>query len=562
MAHSLKRGGTGGDSKPDASEGTPPPATARGNRPTPDDRVFSNPTRLQRKTSTMELDDHFSRSQPIKCPPTPLRPPPTPRRADGVTPSVLAARMALDEELSAKKLLFLSPYYPRSSVPKKKHAKVHKRSRSSTSPREHHSDFSDDEELRYGGGNVPDTDSSDDTSDDDLPSDRVPSFDYVARLGEGNFGEVWQVRCCENNRDYAVKKFKRMMQSTQERQRCLREVHMWNKVSDCARIVPLIRAWQDDRHFYIQMKFCEGGTLDRYKHGGRLDEAELWTTLRDAAVALNAIHHIDHVHNDVKPRNMYLAGGHLYLGDFGLMRVSGDDDVEEGDSTYLAPEVLQLRCTTPAADVFALGISFLELAAHVELPPSGPLWQSLRQGDIPGDVLRHMPDMDRTVRWCMQPNPKARPTCAQLLALPSVAHAAKTVPVHVGARTPATLRPASAAFVMSPSEQLAASRSASRTNTPGLSLSLRSTSPFVPVQEHPSTPVTEPRRSLLSEFAKAAEGPAEQALTLAFSSINPSRPTSPRPMSQRTTPSASRSVTPVSEAFASPVLRMQKSMAS
>jgi tRNA A-37 threonylcarbamoyl transferase component Bud32 len=446
----------------------PPPLSAR--RPTPDERAFAQPTRLIRKSSTQELDDSLPRTQP-RCPPTPGRAPPTPRAGEGMS----AHRRATDEELSGKKLLFQSPFYPRRRtlhLPKE-HDPDSKRPRAES---RHGMDDSEDEdaERRLKPRRTSRDSDSSETSDDDLPSDRIPSFEYVDKLGEGNFGDVWLVRCKENERNYAIKKFKSVLQSVNERQKCLREVHMWNKVGDCPRIVPLIRAWQDDWHFYIQMKFCEGGTLDLYKRGAPLAESELWTTLRDASLALQAIHRIDYVHNDVKPRNMYLSCGHLYLGDFGLMRAARDHDAEDGDSSYFAPEVLEQKGTTPASDIFSLGISFLELAGHVNLPQSGTLlWHELRCGEFSPETMAHVPEFDTLIRRCMHPTPARRPSASDILAHPKILAAPKTVPKRVRV-TNFFPRPASAALFPD-------SAFGSRAATP-TSSAARSVSPFMCVR--------------------------------------------------------------------------------
>lgn len=55
---------------------------------------------------------------------------------------------------------------------------------------------------------------------------------------------------------------------------------------------------------------------------------------------------------------------------------------QEGDSKYLAPEVLNSPPGKPA-DIFSLGISILELATDLDLPSRGDGWRMLREGNIP-----------------------------------------------------------------------------------------------------------------------------------------------------------------------------------
>lgn len=61
----------------------------------------------------------------------------------------------------------------------------------------------------------------------------------------------------------------------------------------------------------------------------------------------------------------------------------------EGDSRYIAPELLQGRFTK-AADIFSLGITILELACNLDLPKNGHLWQKLRDGLLPDEFIRRM----------------------------------------------------------------------------------------------------------------------------------------------------------------------------
>lgn len=53
----------------------------------------------------------------------------------------------------------------------------------------------------------------------------------------------------------------------------------------------------------------------------------------------------------------------------------------EGDREYIGPEILMGRYDKPA-DIFALGMSMIEIAGNVQLPDNGLHWQHLRSGDI------------------------------------------------------------------------------------------------------------------------------------------------------------------------------------
>lgn len=110
-----------------------------------------------------------------------------------------------------------------------------------------------------------------------------------------------------------------------------------------------------------------------------MTEDQIWKYLFEMASALKHLHDNGFVHLDVKPSNFFVReSGGLALGDFGqaielskLLKIR-DDDVE-GDSVYMAPELLQntLSVTdkiTCKADIFSLGVSLLEMAAGMNLP--------------------------------------------------------------------------------------------------------------------------------------------------------------------------------------------------
>ena len=109
--------------------------------------------------------------------------------------------------------------------------------------------------------------------------------------------------------------------------------------------------------------------------------------------AVKHVHDCGFVHLDIKPSNFFItADVTVKLGDFGqaieLSSVSRikDDDVE-GDSVYMAPELLKntMNITdkiSKKADIFSLGASLLELASGMNLPQNGTVWQKLRQGDL------------------------------------------------------------------------------------------------------------------------------------------------------------------------------------
>lgn len=143
------------------------------------------------------------------------------------------------------------------------------------------------------------------------------------------------------------------------------------------------------------------------------------------------VHDCGFVHLDVKPSNFFISGnGTVKLGDFGqaieLSAISKikDDDVE-GDSVYMAPELLKNTSNitekiTNKADIFSLGASLLELASGMNLPQNGTVWQKLRQGDLIkfSPSAKRSDQLEEIINLMMEPNPENRPTVDELLMHP------------------------------------------------------------------------------------------------------------------------------------------------
>jgi eukaryotic-like serine/threonine-protein kinase len=115
---------------------------------------------------------------------------------------------------------------------------------------------------------------------------------------------------------------------------------------------------------YIITEWLEGEDLRARLQRGRLSTAEAITFITRVANILAVTHARGVVHLDLKPSNIFLAGGDLSnvrLLDFGIAyltrSVSSDAnrDLVAGTPGYMAPEQVLCKELSPATDVFALG---------------------------------------------------------------------------------------------------------------------------------------------------------------------------------------------------------------
>ena len=74
--------------------------------------------------------------------------------------------------------------------------------------------------------------------------------------------------------------------------------------------------------------------------------------------------------------------GHCKLGDFGLaldLNVDNVEDFDDGDSRYLAPEILN-NSPTKAADIYSLGMSFIHLSINSDILPKSVQFKEICHG--------------------------------------------------------------------------------------------------------------------------------------------------------------------------------------
>ncbi|CAG12655.1 unnamed protein product, partial [Tetraodon nigroviridis] len=256
-------------------------------------------------------------------------------------------------------------------------------------------------------------------------------FTNLGLLGRGSFGEVYKVRSNKDGRQYAVKRSAHRFRGNSERNRSVREARNHERLCPHPHILNFESAWKKCGRLYIQTELCSTSLLLHVENQPLgLDEPTAWGYLCDLLSALEHLHSQGFVHLDLKPANVLVTpSGRLKLGDFGLLlelkRTTGDgaqgkvkEDMQEGDPRYMAPELLRGEYG-PAADVFSLGVTILELACNMEVPNGGEGWQQLRQGRLPSQFTGGLSDeLQSVLQMMLKPEPSERPTVSELLALP------------------------------------------------------------------------------------------------------------------------------------------------
>jgi serine/threonine protein kinase len=175
------------------------------------------------------------------------------------------------------------------------------------------------------------------------------------------------------------------------------------------------------RH-YIVMEYVEGPSCaDLIRDHGVLDIEQAVGIVRDSCHGLDYAHRAGVVHRDVKPGNLLIAEetGAVKLADFGIAKAAEQTRITQvgsvlGTAAYLSPEQATGGDSTPASDIYSLGVCAYQFLSGRLPHEYGSLTElALKQQNENVESIRaHRPEvpdaLDRAVRVCLERDPAAR----------------------------------------------------------------------------------------------------------------------------------------------------------
>jgi serine/threonine protein kinase len=252
-------------------------------------------------------------------------------------------------------------------------------------------------------------------------------FSNSVLIGTGQFFQVFRAQLSSTGELYAVKKSLNLLKGKKDREGYLREVNLLHMLGPHNNIIKHYRAWQEEAHFFIQMEYCVSNLSDYAQQIlpsiNNVNERDY--IIANWAIELSrALHHVHKsglLHLDIKPENVLVSvTGTLKLGDFGQAKLKKDvSDGSEGDSVYMAPELLQQNLgslVSSATDIFSLGLLLFELCTNTVLPKEGLIWHQLRQGEA-RQYLHNRVDsiLEELIVDMLNPQPKFRPAAVNII---------------------------------------------------------------------------------------------------------------------------------------------------
>ena len=253
----------------------------------------------------------------------------------------------------------------------------------------------------------------------------LPGYRLVAPLGQGGFGEVW--KCLAPGGLQKAVKFVYEDEKAGGDSTTLRQEHEgFERVKGIRHpfLLTLERVELIGGELIMVMELADKNLTNRYQECRDdglpgIPRDELLSYMVDTAEALDVLsrqHGLQHL--DVKPANLFLLGGHVKVGDYGLVSRyqrttsvpdKGDQKLGRGlTPKYVAPEILRGHIDA-RSDQYPLALVYQELLTGT-FPYNGKTArQLLNQHAATEPDVSPLPTADRiTVRRALAKDPEAR----------------------------------------------------------------------------------------------------------------------------------------------------------
>jgi len=194
-------------------------------------------------------------------------------------------------------------------------------------------------------------------------------YELHAVIGEGTFGRVYRGRDRRLDRPVAIKVIKPWWAEDPVWVRSFeREAQLLARVHDPG-IVQIFDVGHANEGLYYVAELVDGESLAARLRRGPIPPSEAREIAEQLCRALAPAHAQRIVHRDIKPANVLLsADGRIKVADFGVARLAegstdGAGATIVGTPRYMAPEQARGQPTSPATDVYAIGIVLYEMLA-------------------------------------------------------------------------------------------------------------------------------------------------------------------------------------------------------
>ena len=247
------------------------------------------------------------------------------------------------------------------------------------------------------------------------------------RIATGGMGEVWQAEDELILRQCAIKILKEEYLDDPMFLERFRSEAKSAALVEHEGIANIFDYGEDTGAAYLVMELVPGESLSRLiEREKKLSEERVLDIIAQTSRALGAAHARGLVHRDIKPGNLLITpDGKVKITDFGIARVGDQVPLTKtgqvmGTVQYLAPEQATGKPSTPATDLYALGVVAYE-ALSGKRPFTGENQMAIAMAHInempPALPESIDPRVQNLVLSCLAKKPTQRPESANSLAI-------------------------------------------------------------------------------------------------------------------------------------------------
>lgn len=255
--------------------------------------------------------------------------------------------------------------------------------------------------------------------------DPTTKYELLNELGKGSYGAVYKARDLKTSELVAIKVIS-LCEGEEGYEEIRGEIEMLQQCSH-PNVVRYLGSYQGEEYLWIVMEYCGGGSVADLMNVTEepLEEYQIAYICREALKGLDYLHSIFKVHRDIKGGNILLTEqGDVKLGDFGvaaqLTRTMSKRNTFIGTPHWMAPEVIQESRYDGKVDVWALGVSAIEMAEV--LPPRSAVHPmrvlfmiSIEPAPMLEDKEKWSLVFHDFVAKCLTKEPRMRPTASEML---------------------------------------------------------------------------------------------------------------------------------------------------
>jgi tRNA A-37 threonylcarbamoyl transferase component Bud32 len=248
-------------------------------------------------------------------------------------------------------------------------------------------------------------------------------YRLLGLLGTGGMGTVYEAEQSATGRRVALKMLEQQLDSSEMRQRFLREGRLAASVNHPNSLY-VFGSEEVESIPVITMEIAGGGTLkDKLSKRGPLPVKEAVDAILDVISGLEAAFAAGVLHRDIKPSNCFVSpDGSVKVGDFGLSvsTMARDDSyatatgVVMGTPAFAPPEQLRGDELDVRADIYSVGATLFTLITG-QAPFEGKnavqvVANAVNQKPKPLSALRDgvPPGLERVVARCLAKEPGGR----------------------------------------------------------------------------------------------------------------------------------------------------------